>query len=55
VKHVDDLGKKFIREIEEFFVNYYELTGKKYSILAVKVPGEARRRIKDGMRTIKRK
>jgi inorganic pyrophosphatase len=55
VKHVDDLGKKFIREIEEFFVNYHELTGKKYSILAVKGPGEARRRIKDGMRAIKRK
>src|SRR3979490_3120840 len=30
VKHVDDLGKKFVEEIEEFFVNYHELTGKKY-------------------------
>jgi inorganic pyrophosphatase len=28
VKHVDDLGKKFVRELEEFFVNYHELTGK---------------------------
>jgi|SRR5665213_1502736 len=55
VKHVDDLGKKFVREIEEFFVNYHELTGKEYSIIAVKGPGEARRRIKDGMRAIKRK
>ena len=40
VKHVDDLGKKFVREIEEFFVNYHELTGKKYSIIDVKVRAE---------------
>ena len=55
VKHVDDLGKKFVREIEEFFVNYHAVTGKKYSVIAVKGPGEARRRIKDGMRGTKRK
>jgi inorganic pyrophosphatase len=55
VKHVDDVGKKFVLEIEEFLVNYHELTGKKYSIIAVKGLGEARRRIKDGMRTTKRK
>src|SRR6202011_623864 len=28
VKHVNDLGKKFVRELEEFFVNYHELSGK---------------------------
>src|SRR6202051_3223740 len=33
VKHVDDLGKKFVKELEEFFVNYHELTGKEYQIL----------------------
>jgi len=49
VKHVDDLGKKFVRELEEFFVHYHELTGKEYRILDVKGPKEARRRIKDGM------
>jgi len=43
VKHVRDLGKKFVKELEEFFVNYHELTGKKYRILDVKGPGEARR------------
>src|SRR6202023_2566845 len=32
VKHVDDMGKRFVREIEEFFVNYHELMGKKYTI-----------------------
>jgi inorganic pyrophosphatase len=28
VKHVNDLGKKFVKELEEFFVNYHELGGK---------------------------
>lgn len=50
VRHVNDLGKKFMRELEEFFVNYHELTGKKYRILDVKGPGEAWRRIEDGMK-----
>jgi inorganic pyrophosphatase len=54
VKHVNDLGKKFVREIEEFFVNYHELSGKEYRILDVRGPGEARRRIKDGVRAVKR-
>ena len=50
VKRVDDLGKKFVREIEEFFVNYHELSGKKYSIIGIGGPKAARRRIRDGMR-----
>src|SRR5580698_7568471 len=55
VKHVDDLGKKFVRELEEFFVNYHRMLGKTYSIIGVKGPGEGRRRIKDGMRANARK
>ncbi len=43
VKRVDDLGKKFEREIEEFFVNYHRLTGKEYRVLALKGPAAARR------------
>jgi inorganic pyrophosphatase len=54
VKHVDDLGKKFVKELEEFFVHYHELTGKEYRILDLKGPKEARRRIKDGMRALKK-
>jgi inorganic pyrophosphatase len=50
VKHVDDLGEEFVRELEEFFVNYHKMLGKTYSIVAVKGPGEARRRIKAGIR-----
>lgn len=54
VKHVNHLGKKFLRELEEFFVNYHELTGKKYKILDVKGPSEAWRRIEDGMKKASR-
>ncbi|ERR1700685_2066303 len=55
VKHVNDLGKKFVRELEEFFVNYHELSGEKYSIIAVKGPGAAERCVKKGVRANKRK
>jgi inorganic pyrophosphatase len=55
VKHIDDLGKTFIKELEDFFVNYHELSGKQYRVLDVRGPGEARRRIKDGMRAVKKK
>jgi inorganic pyrophosphatase len=55
VKHVDDLGKTFIKELEDFFINYHELSGKQYRVLDVRGPGEARRRIKDGMRAVKKK
>lgn len=48
VKVVDDLGKKFLKELEEFFVNYHELNGEKYKLLGVKGPGEARKLIKAG-------
>src|ERR1700680_3275486 len=27
VKHIDDLGKTFVKELEEFFINYHELSG----------------------------
>jgi inorganic pyrophosphatase len=50
VKHIKNLGKEFVEELEEFFVNYHELSGKKYRILDVRGPKEARRRIKDGVR-----
>lgn len=49
VKHVRDLGKKFIEELEEVFVNYHELTGKKFKIIDVQGPSEAWRRINDGI------
>jgi inorganic pyrophosphatase len=54
VRHVQDLGKKFVKELEEFFVNYHRHLGKKYRVLDVKGPSEARRRIEDGLRAKRR-
>ncbi len=50
IHHVKELGKKFLRELEESFVNYHCLDGEKYRILDAKGPGEARRRIQDGIK-----
>jgi inorganic pyrophosphatase len=38
IRHVKDLGKEFVRELEEFFVNYHDLSGEKYKIVDVKGP-----------------
>jgi inorganic pyrophosphatase len=54
VTDVSDLGKRFVRELEEFFVNYHELSGTTYRILDVKGPRAARRRIKKSIRTAKK-
>lgn len=55
VRHVKELGKKFVKELEEFFVNYHSLDGEKYRILDVKGPGEAYRRLDDGIRKVRKK
>jgi inorganic pyrophosphatase len=55
IKHVDDLGKEFARELEDFFVNYHELIGKKYQILGLRGSGAARRCIRQGMKAAKTK
>ncbi len=54
IKHIDDLGKTFVHELEEFFVNYHELSGEKYRVLNVKGPKQARSRIQDGIRGARR-
>ena len=50
IKHVDDLGKRFVKELEEFFVNYHDLSGKQYRVLDVRGPKEARRCLRKGIR-----
>ena len=50
VDDIRQLGKKFVRELEEFFVNYHELSGKKYRTLNVKGPKKALRRIEECMK-----
>jgi inorganic pyrophosphatase len=47
---IDDLGKEFCRELEEFFVNYHKLSGNEYRVLGVKGPDQARKLVKSGMR-----
>jgi inorganic pyrophosphatase len=50
INTIDDLGKEFERELEEFFVNYHRLSGKEYRVLGVKGPNQARKLVKSGMR-----
>ena len=50
VKNVNDLDKKFCRELEEFFVNYHKLTGKEYRVLGLKGPDQARKLVKSQRR-----
>ena len=53
VKHIRDLGKEFVKELEEFFVNYHRLSGKQYRILGIRGPREAKKRVKDGVKEAK--
>lgn len=48
IKTIDDLGKQFCRELEEFFVNYHKLTGKEYRVLGMRGPDQARKLVKEG-------
>lgn len=54
IKVIDDLGKKFLRELEDFFVNYHELSSKQFRVIDVRGPKEARKRIEDGIRAARR-
>jgi len=54
IDHIDNLGKQFVKELEEFFVNYHDLTGKEYRVLDVKGPGAARKCIEQGMKAVKK-
>jgi inorganic pyrophosphatase len=43
---VDDLGKQFCEELEEFFVNYHRLSHQKYKVLGMAGPARARKLVK---------
>jgi inorganic pyrophosphatase len=47
---VDDLGKQFVRELEEFFVDYHRLSREQYRVLGLKGPKQARKLVKSKMR-----
>lgn len=48
IETIDDLGKEFKRELEEFFVNYHKLSGEQYRVLGVRGPDRARKLVKNG-------
>jgi inorganic pyrophosphatase len=50
VKSMDDLGKQFLRELEEFFVNYHRLSDKEYRVLGVRGSGAVRKIVKSKMK-----
>jgi inorganic pyrophosphatase len=50
VKTIDDLGREFCRELEQFFVNYHRLSGDQYKVLGIKGPGQARKLVESGLR-----
>jgi inorganic pyrophosphatase len=50
IKTVDDLGKQFLKELEEFFVDYHRLSDRQYRVLDVKGPGRARKLVKVSMK-----
>lgn len=50
IKRLSDLPKRFLRELEEFFVNYHRLEGKKYTLLGCKKRTIAMRMIQKAQR-----
>ncbi len=46
VRKLNDLPKQFLHELEDFFVNYHQLEGKKYKLLGCKGIAEAETLIK---------
>ncbi len=50
IRRWQDLPKRFLKELEEFFVNYHRLQGKEYRLLGCKDSAEAERLIKQARR-----
>lgn len=50
IKDHKDLPGHFLKELEEFFVNYHRLEGKEYKLLGCKSINEANRMIKQAQR-----
>ena len=44
------VGKQFVRQLENFFVDYHKLSGEQYRVLGWKGPDQARKLVKSGMR-----
>ena len=50
IKTIDDLGNEFCKELEEFFVNYHRLQGRRFRVIGVRGPDHARKLVKAGRR-----
>lgn len=55
IRHIDDLGKHFRQELEEFFVDYHKLSGEKYRVIGMKGPRAARKCIERGRKSVRAK
>jgi inorganic pyrophosphatase len=49
VKEVDDLDKKLIKSLEDFFVNYHQLEKTKFKLLAVRGAKDAKKALEKNM------
>ena len=54
VTRLDDLGKRFVKELEEFFVNYHALDDEKYQVVGTGCPAAARKCVKQAARKVRR-
>lgn len=50
INSIQDLSKKLLKEIEEFFVNYHQLEGSDYQVLALEGPKVARKLMEKALR-----
>jgi inorganic pyrophosphatase len=50
IKTIEDLGKQFVRELEEFFVDYHKLSAEQYRVLGLKGRAQARKLVESSMR-----
>jgi len=50
LKKLSELGKTFVEELEQFFVNYHELSDEKFQIIDAVGPAKARKLVQDAER-----
>jgi inorganic pyrophosphatase len=53
IQHIDDLGKQFVRELEQFFVNYHKLSDEQFRVIDAKGPKQAKKCVEEGIRAAK--
>jgi len=51
IKHLDDLGREFVEELEAFFTTYHGLDDETYTVTGTGGPGKALKRLKAALRS----